>query len=95
VRRLAVPDMTTTVFTTTLAGIAADLRTSTTPTFSRRAFGVLALLAGALLGALLMLHVGLVATLGLMVVLIGLVTAVAALRSRRHEAWHTRERKAA
>jgi uncharacterized membrane protein YoaK (UPF0700 family) len=94
IRRLAVPDMTTTVFTMALIGIAADWRTSGTDAIARRAFGVMALLVGALGGALLMLHVGLVSALGLTVVLIGVVAASASWRSRQSEAWHTRERRA-
>ena len=94
VRGLGVPDMTTTVFTTTLTGIAADWRTTNTAALSRRSFGVLALLVGALVGALLMLSVGLGWTLGLGVVLIGLVAVVATLHSRRPQGWHLREQRA-
>jgi uncharacterized membrane protein YoaK (UPF0700 family) len=57
VRRLGVPDLTTTVLTMTLTGLAADRR----PT-ARRTAAVLAMLAGALAGALL-LEAGLAAPL--------------------------------
>lgn len=56
VRRIAVPDLTTTVLTMTLTGLAAD-----SPPFggdgrgsTRRSAGVVAMLAGAVLGALLL-----------------------------------------
>lgn len=56
VRRLAVADMTTTVLTLTLAGLAADssLAGGTNPRWGRRASAVLAMLAGAALGAALL-----------------------------------------
>jgi len=56
VRRLAVPDLTTTVLTMTLTGLAADSRLFGGPGKGsvRRATAVLAMLAGALAGALLL-----------------------------------------
>jgi uncharacterized membrane protein YoaK (UPF0700 family) len=53
VRRLAVPDITTTVLTTTLAGLAADstLAGGHNPRIGRRVGSVLAMFAGAMLGA--------------------------------------------
>ncbi|MFD5065713.1 YoaK family protein [Streptomyces sp. NPDC058394] len=61
VRSLAVRDMTTTVLTLTLTGLAADssLAGGSNPGFGRRLVSVLTLLAGALLGAWLVLHHGL------------------------------------
>jgi uncharacterized membrane protein YoaK (UPF0700 family) len=55
VRKLAVPDMTTTVLTMTLTGLAADTlgRTAKWHQFSRRAAAVAAMLVGALVGGLL------------------------------------------
>jgi uncharacterized membrane protein YoaK (UPF0700 family) len=65
-RRLAVPDLTTTVLTMTLTGIAADLRVpSARPAVGRRVLAVAGMLGGAVLGALLVLHVGVTAALGL------------------------------
>jgi len=57
-RRLAVPDLTTTVLTLTLTGIAADskLAGGTGSQSGRRLTAVLAMLAGALAGAALVLH---------------------------------------
>jgi uncharacterized membrane protein YoaK (UPF0700 family) len=66
VRRLAVPDMTTTVLTMTLTGIASDLRNRDTATALRRSLAVLAMLVGATLGGLIVLDAG--ATAGLAVV---------------------------
>jgi uncharacterized membrane protein YoaK (UPF0700 family) len=61
VRKLAVPDMTTTVLTMTLTGLASDssLAGGTNPRARRRISAVLAMLVGALLGAWLVLHHGL------------------------------------
>ncbi|MGW4995693.1 YoaK family protein [Streptomyces mirabilis] len=61
VRRLAVPDVTTTVLTLTLTGLASDssLAGGSNPRAGRRLASVLAMLAGALAGAVLVQHVGL------------------------------------
>jgi uncharacterized membrane protein YoaK (UPF0700 family) len=75
VRALAVPDLTTTVLTMTLTGIAADLRhRGRGPAVATRLLAVLAMLAGAVLGALTVLHVGTVAGLGLSVGVLFVVT---------------------
>jgi uncharacterized membrane protein YoaK (UPF0700 family) len=60
IRRLSIPDMTTTVLTMTLTGLAADstLAGGTNPRAARRSMSVLAMLAGAALGAALFLHEG-------------------------------------
>jgi uncharacterized membrane protein YfcA len=50
-RNLAVPDLTTAVLTMTLTGIAADLRRRDVRVALRRTIAVLAMLAGALVGA--------------------------------------------
>lgn len=87
VRRLAVPDLTTTVLTMTLTGIAADVRHRNGATFLRRLAAVAAMFSGAIGGALLALHVSTVAalTLALCLVAIPLLGAIGAARS--HEAW--------
>ena len=56
VRRFAVPDLTTTVLTSTLTGIAADssLAGGSNPRIVRRTASVLMMFAGAVLGALLL-----------------------------------------
>lgn len=58
VRRLAVPDMTTTVLTLTLTGLAADstLAGGANPRIGRRVASVLLMLGGAAAGALLLRH---------------------------------------
>jgi uncharacterized membrane protein YoaK (UPF0700 family) len=53
VRKLAVPDLTTTVLTLTLTGLAADPAAGAPKNSRRRAGAVAALLIGALIGALL------------------------------------------
>ena len=60
IRRLAVRDMTTTVLTMTLTGLAADssLAGGLNPAAGRRAGAVLAMLIGAIAGAGLFLHRG-------------------------------------
>ena len=63
VRRLAVPDLTTTVLTLTVTGLVAD---TTAPSVrARRLISVLAMLAGALTGGVLMRWVALPAPLWL------------------------------
>lgn len=61
VRKLAVPDVTTTVLTLTLTGLASDstLAGGTNPRAGRRLVSVLAMLTGAFGGALLVQHTGL------------------------------------
>ena len=56
VRQLAVPDMTTTVLTLTLSGLAADssLAGGSNPRIGRRLGSVLAMFAGAVIGAVLL-----------------------------------------
>ncbi|WP_421107969.1 YoaK family protein [Streptomyces sp. NEAU-S77] len=80
VRRLGVPDLTTTVLTLTLTGLAADsTATAGTSGAARRVLSVLAMFLGALTGAWLFLRWGLAATLGPALTLLA-VTAVVAHR---------------
>jgi uncharacterized membrane protein YoaK (UPF0700 family) len=88
-RRLAVPDLSTTVLPMTLTGIAADSGRSSGLTTTRPALAVLAMLLGAALGALLVLHTGLASALGVALFLLGLVVAISDARSRRTAPWHT------
>ncbi len=78
-RRLAVADLTTTVLTLTLTGIAADswLGGAGGARTARRVLAVVAMLLGAILGALLVLHVAPVAPLVLAVALLALVALAA------------------
>jgi uncharacterized membrane protein YoaK (UPF0700 family) len=78
-RKIGVPDLTTTVLTLTLTGLAADSRWAggTSPRWGRRLVAVAAMLAGALAGGFLVLHISLAAALGAATALllaIGLVT---------------------
>jgi uncharacterized membrane protein YoaK (UPF0700 family) len=65
IRQLKVPDLTTTVLTMTLTGLAADAATGdgACANWRRRIAGVGAILAGAVIGALLVLSLGLVVPL--------------------------------
>jgi uncharacterized membrane protein YoaK (UPF0700 family) len=86
-RRLAVPDLTTTVLTMTLTGIAADVRKSPARTTTRRILAVLAMLLGAIVGALLVLNTRLVWALGLALVLLAAVVLIVAVQSRASAPW--------
>ena len=55
-RSLAVPDLTTTVLTMALTGVAAEFRMRATPALSRRLLSVAAMFSGAVIGALLVIH---------------------------------------
>jgi uncharacterized membrane protein YoaK (UPF0700 family) len=68
VRRLAVPDLTTTVLTLTVTGLVAD--TTSTAVRVRRLISLLAMLAGALVGGVLLRWVGLAAPLWLATVVL-------------------------
>lgn len=75
-RKLAVPDLTTTVLTMTLTGIAADPHgPAGSPAVARRLLAVAAMLIGAIVGALLVIEVSAVAALLLAA---GLVTVLSA-----------------
>ena len=81
-RRLAVPDLTTTVLTLTLTGIGADskLGAGTGGHLTRRLIAVTTMFAGALVGALLVVQVDLVLPLALATFLAAL-TALGAHRA--------------
>ena len=83
-RRLAVADLTTTVLTLTLTGIASDSRLGggSGAHTTRRVIAVAAMLLGAFVGALLLIHVRPVAPLVLAAALLVLVAGVA--RRRLH-----------
>jgi uncharacterized membrane protein YoaK (UPF0700 family) len=75
-RRLAIPDLTTSVLTMTITGLAADstLGGGDHPRRSRRLESIAAMLFGALAGGALMVHVGFTPTLGVLVGVLALVT---------------------
>jgi uncharacterized membrane protein YoaK (UPF0700 family) len=87
-RRLAVADLTTTVLTLTLTGIAADswLGGATGARTARRVLAVIAMLVGAIIGALLVLQVAPVAPLALAAAILAVVCAAADRASRRERA---------
>ena len=88
-RKLAVPDLTTTVLTLTITGLAADSRLAggNSPHAGRRLAALLAMLLGAIVGGLLVLHVSIAAALGLTAGLL-LLTGLAAYRvSNRTAPW--------
>jgi uncharacterized membrane protein YoaK (UPF0700 family) len=87
-RRLAVPDLTTTVLTMTLTGIAADLRSGTHgAALLRRLASVAAMFGGGVLGAWLVLHTTAAGTLGVAAGVVLIVTVGAGLALRRPGAW--------
>ena len=88
VRQLKVFDLTTTVLTMTLTGIAADIRQVDRFAVVRRMLAVGAMLAGAVLGALLVLDVSNVAALGLAAALLAVVVVWAGAGSRSPARWH-------
>jgi uncharacterized membrane protein YoaK (UPF0700 family) len=73
-QRLAVPELTTTVLTRTLAGLAGD-GSKDVGTRVRRVLSVLAMLLGALAGALLALNVSVAAAIGLALALATVLSA--------------------
>jgi uncharacterized membrane protein YoaK (UPF0700 family) len=83
-RRLAVPDLTTTVLTLTLTGIAADSRLAggSGGHPARRLVAVAAMFAGALVGALLVINVD----LALPLAIAGALLVVVALAAHRFSA---------
>ncbi len=87
VRRLGVPDLTTTVLTLTVTGLVADA--SPAPVRARRTLAVLAMLVGALIGGVLLRWVATSAPLWLATVLLLACAAsgYTATRSPRSAAW--------
>jgi uncharacterized membrane protein YoaK (UPF0700 family) len=78
-RKLAVPDLTTTVLTLTITGMAADstLAGGRGSRAGRRLIAVAAMLAGAVIGAVLVLHVRIVYPLVIALVILAIVAATA------------------
>jgi len=88
-RRLGVPDLTTTVLTLTLTGLAADSSPGgvSAPGTGRRVLSILAMFAGALAGALLLYHAGLILVLGLALLLLVGTSVTAHRLSAPSAAW--------
>ncbi|ODU02778.1 MAG: hypothetical protein ABS81_16470 [Pseudonocardia sp. SCN 72-86] len=85
-RRIGVPDMTTSVVTMTLTGFAAEHRRADAAL--RRGAVVLAMLLGALCGALLVVKIGSHAGFIAVLVVVGGVAITAALLARHEQPWH-------
>lgn len=87
-QRLAVPELTTTVLTRTLTGLASEAGFVGGPgsKFGRRAVAVAAMLIGALAGALLVLKVSIAAALAVAGAIVLCVAAAAHLLSSRSRA---------
>ena len=90
-RKLAVPDLTTTVLTLTITGMAADspLAGATGARMARRLISVAAMLIGALVGAVLVLHAHIVYPLVIALVILAVVAVIAVARARNPRAPRT------
>jgi uncharacterized membrane protein YoaK (UPF0700 family) len=88
-RKLAVPDLTTTVLTMTLTGVAADsaLAGGRGSKLARRALSVAAMLVGALIGGALVLKVDNPAPLSLATGLLAVISFFTYRASRATPAW--------
>ncbi|MET9356053.1 YoaK family protein [Streptomyces sp. NPDC006617] len=88
-RRLGVPDLTTTVLTLTLTGLAADSSWAggEAPRPGRRVLSVLAMFLGALIGAQFVLHGHLALTLGLALVLLAVISVITHRLSTADATW--------
>jgi uncharacterized membrane protein YoaK (UPF0700 family) len=88
-RKLAVPDLTTTVLTQTIAGAAHESRLAGGPgsKIGRRGLSVVAMFGGALIGALTVVHLGEPVALLIAAALLVPVAVVAERLSRPAPAW--------
>jgi uncharacterized membrane protein YoaK (UPF0700 family) len=88
-RKLAVPDLTTTVLTLTITGIVADGRLAggAESKAGRRLLSVLAMFVGGVTGALLVLRVSRALGIGLALAILCLVAGTAATVSRTDGDW--------
>jgi uncharacterized membrane protein YoaK (UPF0700 family) len=88
-QRLSIPELTTTVLTRTLTGMASEARLIGGPgaKLGRRLLAVAAMLAGAVAGGLLALEVSIAAAIGLAAALAAAVTIAITIASRRAGEW--------
>lgn len=88
-QRLSVPDLTTTVLTRTLTGLASEsgVGAQASSRLIRRALAVAAMLAGAVIGGVLVLRVSIAAALAVALGLVVLVGLSAHLASRSDADW--------
>src|SRR6266581_4053200 len=86
VRKLAIPDLTTTVLTLTIAGIAADssIANGNNPRLARRVESVMAMFFGAALGAVV-IHYSISAALGLATAVSAVCSATLFRSLRTHD----------
>jgi uncharacterized membrane protein YoaK (UPF0700 family) len=89
VRRLAVPDLTTTVLTLTITGIASDshITGGTGSKAGRRIISLASMFLGALIGALMILYVSFVYPLVIALIIVTTVASVTLALSRGNPAW--------
>jgi uncharacterized membrane protein YoaK (UPF0700 family) len=87
-RHLAVPDLTTTVLTMTLTGIAADARRGPVSATARRVLAVVTMFAGAFAGAVLALHAHLAWALTAAALALTAVVVAGTAGTRRAAPWH-------
>ncbi len=88
-RKLAVPDLTTTVLTLTIVGMAADSRLAggSGSKAGRRLIAVLAMFVGALVGSLLIFHVSIVFPLVIALIVLAVIAGATQLLSRTDPHW--------
>ena len=88
-RKLAVPDLTTTVLTLTIVGIAADSRIvgESGSRAGRRLISVVAMFVGALVGSVLILHVSIVYSLLIALIVMAIVAVTVRVLSSTDPAW--------
>jgi uncharacterized membrane protein YoaK (UPF0700 family) len=89
VRKLAVPDLTTTVLTLTITGSAADSGNAGAAGLSngRRFVSVVSILVGALVGAVFVLHVDIVLPLGTALALLVIIAVTTRLKGTDEATW--------
>ncbi|MCU1488718.1 MAG: hypothetical protein JWM85_123 [Acidimicrobiaceae bacterium] len=88
-RKLAVPDLTTTVLTLTTTGIFADMRALGGPgsKVGRRLVSILAMFAGACVGAVILVHASKTVVLVIAAALLLVIAAFTTLASRGTPKW--------
>ena len=88
-RKLAVPDLTTTVLTLTIVGIAADSRLvgESGSRAGRRLISAGAMFVGALVGSMLIFHLAIVSPLVIALIVIVMVAGTTRLLSRTDPEW--------
>jgi uncharacterized membrane protein YoaK (UPF0700 family) len=88
-RKLAIPDLTTTVLTMTITGIAADstIAGGTGAKVGRRVIAVAAMLAGAIVGAALVIHADIFYPLLIVLIVTAIVAATAAILGKPAPPW--------